>query len=119
MAELPEGLAASLPGVESKLLRRAVIEACERINNGDPEAGYQCLLAGLERATEYAETGRTGRLSWRTPTGRRWPMPVPCDQAREHADDRRPSGRDSHSNRAGDRRCGGLTCPMHPAGTTD
>jgi hypothetical protein len=57
MVDLPERLPASLPGVESKLLCRAVIEACERINNGDPEAGYQCLLAGLERAADYAEAG--------------------------------------------------------------
>lgn len=57
MADLPQRLPASLPGVENKLLCRAIIEACERINNGDPDAAYQCLLAGLERATEYAETG--------------------------------------------------------------
>ena len=57
MAGLTERLSVSLPGIESGLLCRAILEAWERINNGDPEAGHQCLLAGLERATEYAETG--------------------------------------------------------------
>src|SRR5205814_10483979 len=48
---------AALQQVEERLLCHAVDEATHWLADGRFSAGYRCLLMGLERAKEYAESG--------------------------------------------------------------
>jgi hypothetical protein len=47
----------ALQQVEERLLCQAVDEATHWMADGRFSAGYRCLLMGLERAKEYAESG--------------------------------------------------------------
>jgi hypothetical protein len=46
-----------LPRVELEIWRMAVADAEELASDGDPAAGYDCLLAGFHRALDYAAAG--------------------------------------------------------------
>jgi len=44
---------------EDRLLCRAIQDAIRHIDNGEVAAGYQCMLAGLEHATDLLDTGES------------------------------------------------------------
>lgn len=51
------------PGLEIaeyKLLCQAVQDACRELRYGAPQSGRECLLSGLARSSDYAESG----ISW-------------------------------------------------------
>lgn len=50
-------MTAELEDAEYRLLCRAVTDACRLLSRGDPDAGYRCLRAGLDRAREHRDAG--------------------------------------------------------------
>jgi hypothetical protein len=49
-----------LEQIEYKLLCRAITDAVRLASKGDVTAGYDCLRAGLDRATEGVAAGEAG-----------------------------------------------------------